>query len=383
MTSSTVLQLDPSPRNARNSEATFLRLASGRILYVWSKFIGDNHSDFGSGVIASRYSDDGGRTWSARDRILVAKEGSTNVMSPSLLRLQDGRIALLNLRKDGARSCQPWIRFSDDEGETFSKPARMIPEEGYYVVNNDRIIQTRAGRIIVPVIQHRYRLPSELKPMERLPGDTKTHYPKKLETFFASPGLVFFLFSDDGGKTWLESLTSLYECFSNGHGLQEPGVVELSRGKLWAFMRTGEIGVSGSRGRQWESFSKDAGVTWSDARPSKFYSPCSPMQVKRHPARNLLVAVWNDHSGRFKTPRPLPISWGRTPLACAASLDDGKTWRGHMLLESAPDHGFCYPAVHFTDDDAVLISYNAGGASTRNPLDRQRVKRVMLSEMNV
>jgi hypothetical protein len=107
------------------------------------------------------------------------------------------------------------------------------------------------------------------------------------------------------------------------------------------------------------------------------------MQVKRHPTRKLLVAVWNDQSGYFKVPKPKPISWGRTPLACAASTDEGKTWRGRMLLERAPDHGFCYPAVHFTDDDAVLISYNAGGATTRNPLDLQRVRRVPLAMMGV
>jgi hypothetical protein len=175
----------------------------------------------------------------------------------------------------------------------------------------------------------------------------------------------------------------MHVCFKEGHGLQEPGVVELAGKKLWGWARTGEIGLRGCGGRQWETFSKDAGVRWTPMKPSKFVSPCSPMQVKRHPTRKLLVAVWNDQSGYFKLPKPKPISWGRTPLACAASTDEGKTWRGRMLLESAPDHGFCYPAVHFTDDDHVLISYNAGGATTRNPLDSQRVRRVPLAMMGV
>src|SRR5436190_1904573 len=95
-----VLQLNPSRRNGRNSEATFVTLKSGRILLAWSKFTSANHSDFGSGMIASRYSDDGGKTWSRRDETLIQQEGAVNVMSPSFLRLKDGRIALHYLRKD-------------------------------------------------------------------------------------------------------------------------------------------------------------------------------------------------------------------------------------------------------------------------------------------
>ena len=137
-----VLDLKPSPTNARNSEATFVTLKSGRILLIWSKFIGDDHSDFGSGVIAARWSDDGGRTWSDKDRVLVEKDpAATNVMSPSALRLQDGRIALLYLRKEGTRICMPLIRFSDDEAGTFSDPVGAAIVPGYYCVNNDRMIQ--------------------------------------------------------------------------------------------------------------------------------------------------------------------------------------------------------------------------------------------------
>src|SRR5687767_13679556 len=104
-----VLQLDPSPRNARNSEATFVTLKNGRILLAWSKFTSGSNEDHGAGLIAARYSDDGGLTWSQRDRVLVQQEGTTNVMSPSFLRLQDGRIALLYLRKDGTELCMPYI----------------------------------------------------------------------------------------------------------------------------------------------------------------------------------------------------------------------------------------------------------------------------------
>ena len=376
-----VLQLDPTPRNARNSEATFVTLKGGRILLAWSKFIGNNHSDFGAGVIAARWSDDGGLTWSKQDRVLVKKDRqATNVMSPSLLRLQDGRIALVYLRKEGMNICMPWIRFSADEARTFSDPICISSVPGYYCVNNDRVIQLRSGRIIMPVCLCRMRMPWERKPMPRLAGDTATHYPNAQEPFWASPTVILFYFSDDGGQTWFESRTSYYHCFPDGSGLEEPGMIELRDGTLWSWTRTGPIGKHANGMRQWQSFSRDAGQVWSPPEPSPFVSPCSPMQVKRIPATGHLLAVWNDHSGRFKVARPKPISWARTPLVSAISKNEGRTWGHHKLLEKAPDHGFCYPAIHFTAA-AVLLSYNAGGAGSRDCLDTQRVRWIPLSEM--
>jgi sialidase-1 len=369
-----VCQLDPSLLNARNSEATFVTLRDGRILLIWSKFIGDNHSDFGAGVIACRWSDDDGRTWSNNDRVLIERdERATNVMSPSALRLADGRIGLLYLRKEGHDTCIPHFCVSEDECRTFSPPVRVILARGYYVVNNDRMIQLTGGRLIIPVSICRFRGPSSLKQMDPLPGDTATQYPKGLEPFFAAATIIAYYFSDDGGRTWLESEQSYYRCFQDGSGFQEPGVIELRDGRLWSWSRSGHIGKCAYR--QWQSFSRDRGQHWSEPEASSFISPCSPMQVKRIPKTGHLLAVWNDHSDRWRVPPPEPISWARTPLACAISADEGQSWQHHKLLEDAPDHGFCYPAIHFTNE-AVLLSYNAGGASSRDPLDTQRVRRI-------
>lgn len=380
MSNEIVLQLHPSPANGRNSEATFVALQGGRILIAWSKFTGSDNTDFGAGVIAARWSDHEGRTWSHDDRVLVENEGSTNVMSPSLLRLHDGRIALLYLRKDGLDQCIPYIRFSSDEAATFSAPVRVIPVAGYHCVNNDRLVQLRSGRLIMAVASCRWRGPA-LRPVEELlAGDDSERPDYDGQPCLASPALINFYFSDDGGATWYESVGSYYRCFPDGTGVDEPGLVELVDGRLWSYSRSGPLGLPGVGGRQWQSFSTDEGNTWQEPEPSQFVSPCSPMQVKRIPSTGDLLAVWNDQSGRFQVPPPLPISWGRTPLACAVSRDEGATWAHHKLLEDAPDHGFCYPALHFAAD-AVLISYNAGGATSRNPLDTQRVRRITLDEI--
>ena len=362
----TVLQLDPTPGNGRNSEGSFITLKDGRILFAYSRYITDGNEDEAPGVIAARISADDGRTWTSEDRILIERGEAQNVMSVSLLRLKSGRILVLYLQKNFVAegiSCTPFLRFSDDEMETLSAPIACIRMQEYHCVNNDRIVQLSSGRLVMPMAQHRVGV-----------------------SWFNNPGLIFYLFSDDEGLTWSESKSNYYRCFLDGNGWQEPGVIELKDGRLWSWMRTGWRG--GERcGRQWESFSDDSGVTWSEPQASQFVSPYSPLSMKRIPETGDLLAVWNDHSGRFPTPNYESPAWEcneweihRTPLSCAISRDEGHLWENHLLLEDAPDHGFCYTAIHFTDD-AVLLAYCAGGVTTGTVLDRLRMRRIPLTDI--
>lgn len=131
---------------------------------------------------------------------------------------------------------------------------------------------------------------------------------------------------------------------------------------------------------QWETFSTDQGFSWSRAEQSTFRSPCSPLSMKRIPATGDLLVVWNDRSNRYNLPEPQPISRDRTPLVSAISSDEGKTWKHHTVIESAPDHGFCYTAIHFTED-AVLLGYCAGDEAADGILNRLRIRRIPLEEL--
>jgi len=278
-------------------------------------------------------------TWNSEDRILVPNEGDCNVMSVSLLRLQDGRLALFYLRKNNLVDCRPHLRTSDDDGETWSDPTCCIPAPGYFVVNNDRIIQLDSGRIIIVAGYHRCKA---LPPNERM--DTRS--------------IMLAYFSDDGGVSWQEATDWVVLPVTCSSGLQEPGAVQLHNGTLYGWARTGT-------GHQWETRSADNGDTWALSQASSFSSPCAPLSIKRDPFNDLLVAVWNDHSGAC-CPPPLPDSdawrhsWGRWPLVMALSNDDGRTWQAPALLDDRPERGFCYTAVHFTPD-AILLAYCCGG----------------------
>lgn len=369
MNNEIVLQLDPTPGNARNSEGAFITLKDGRILFAWSKFLSDKGGDQEPSIIVCRTSDDDGHSWTNQDRILVQPEGEAhNVMSVSLLRLQDGRIALLYLSKEnkanGAHECRPEIRFSDDELETLSPAIPLTLSTDYHVGNNDRLIQLDDGTLILPVAQHRFGVAPKL------------NAEGKAQLQFKPPGLNFCFLSRDGGQTWTESINSIYRAFPDGSGLQEPGVLPLRDGRLWMWARTSWKNDE-AHARQWQSFSDDGGSTWSEPEPSVFASPCSPLSMKRIPSTGDLLAIWNDYSGHFSFAERADV---RSPLVGALSSDEGVTWKAHFLLENEPEHGYCYTAIQFTDD-AVLLAYCAGSPQQGGRLNRLRMRRVLLSEI--
>jgi len=326
------LQLNHKRNNPRNSEGGFVTLTDGSIFFAYSRYRGSSGSDHGTADIAARVSRDGGRTWTSRDRVIVPNEGACNVMSVSMLRLQDGRIALFYARKNSFRDCRLQLRTSSDEGATWSEPTPCIPAPGYFVVNNDRIVQLKGGRLVVPAAYHRARLDTD----EMTWGA------------FDHRGVALYYLSDDGGATWSESANWLALPAASNSGLQEPGAVELKGGRLYGWCRT-------DTGRQWQYQSRDRGVTWSQPEPSRFRSPNGPMSIKRIPATGDLLALWNDASQT-----PDNASHNRTPLAAAISSDEGKRWRHTRLVERDPRRGFCYIAIHFVDD-VVLLSYCCGG----------------------
>lgn len=329
------LQLRHRRGNPRNSEGAFVTLASGRVLFAYSRYYGSSWGDDATARIAARHSDDGGRTWSKRDRVLVDNEGKLNVMSVSLLRLRDGRIGLFYLRKNGVRDCRLWLRTSADEGRTWGRPVVCTPPPGYFVVNNDRVVQTAGGRLIVPAALHRVRWDGTRR---QLTCDARA--------------IAMTFHSDDDGRTWHESNDWWSLPVPNRCGLQEPGVVERADGTLYAWART-------DIGRQWQMSSADGGTTWTPPEPSRFRAPCSPLSMKRVPGTGDLLAVWNDVRARGER-RAAHTSWGRTPLAMALSSNEGRRWRKHRLIETDPRRGFCYVAIHFVDD-AALLAYCCGG----------------------
>ncbi len=349
-----VLELPPVKGNPRNSEGAFIELMDGTIMFVYSHYIGESYADDAPAAIAKCYSYDRGRTWSQREIIFMPEEhDAKNLMSVSLLRMNNGDIGLFYLIRYGWHDMRLHLRRSADEGKTWGEPVCCINSPGYYVTNNDRVIRLSSGRIIVPTARH-------------------NNEKNKAERHFDPRGIAYFYYSDDDGNTWNQSKNFCAISTANTtSGLQEPGVIELKNGTLWAWART-------DLGRQYEMFSKDMGETWTSPEPSCFTSPCSPLSIKRIPQNGYLLAIWNPIPN-YQTRVLSKAGWGRTPLIGAVSKDEGTTWENFFIIEDDEESGYCYTAIYFVDD-AVLLGYCAGGPEDGCCLSKLKVKRILLSE---
>jgi len=187
MESEMVLRLGAAPGNPRNSEGSFAELKDGTLLFAYSRFNGDSWNDHAGADIALIRSKDQGKTWSEPEILVRQEPGWGNVMSVSFLRLRSGRILLVYGVKRNVEGC-PDARgvccCSDDDGQTWSKPQYIMQSLGYYVINNDRLVQLKSGRILLPSAFHRWR-----------GGDYGIDY--------RAIGVVFC--SDDDGQTWYEA----------------------------------------------------------------------------------------------------------------------------------------------------------------------------------
>ena len=129
-------------KNPRNGEGTFARLKDGKIMHVYTEYYGDSFNDNATARLSAIFSADEGESWS-KPTVLLEKDGEAeNYMSPSLLRLPDGDLGLLFLRKqkketgidcDGEKFvCMPVFCRSSDEGKSWSEYTFCIDRDGYY-----------------------------------------------------------------------------------------------------------------------------------------------------------------------------------------------------------------------------------------------------------
>ena len=315
---SVVLDLPFGNDNPRNSEGAFITLADGRIMFVYTRYSGGSDSDHAPAELAARFSKDHGKTWSKEDLVLIRNEGKQNVMSVSLLRLKNNEIAMFYLRKNSSTDCRPYVRFSKDEGKSWSDPVLCTPDEiGYYVLNNDRVLLCDDGTLILPVALHQNR-------------DGK----------FVAGADIFVYISRDHGRTWHRQMQVPNP---NNTVLQEPGLVELADGRILMYIRS-------NAGCQCYSFSADDGKNWTPIVSSPLVAPMSPAILKRIPGSTKILAIWN------------PSKTRRNPMNIAVLSPDA----GSILLEKTLDfseddsHWFCYPALYFLGNNQFLVGYCAG-----------------------
>ncbi len=193
-----------------------------------------------------------------------------------------------------------------------------------------------------------------------------------------------FLRSDDDGRRW-----RLIEC-PGAARVHQPSIVQLSSGELLAYMRSWEGCIAETR-------STDAGLTWSEIRPTNLPNNNSGVDMVRLRDGSLVLAlnpVALGETGDLKSTFALGggtaaratsrqmrkaderemrrlvrgvqaprdgsaecLPWGpRTPLSLAVSRDEGFSWRIGAVLENTPGE-YSYPAIIQDRDGQIHVLY--------------------------
>lgn len=350
----------------RSGEGSIVQLTDGRLLLLYSAFRGAR--DHSQADIARMISADDGETWSLPDTLFRAPTNALNFASPSLLRLQDGRIGCIFCVKHSLTHLEPLWTASEDDGETWSAPTPILQESGYFLVNNDRLIQLQDGTLVIPYALHR-----NLQGQEQY-----EHFNPGLNAFC---GLIYSL---DGGIRWEKSphqLTYTPEFHSPPlfldesrlsagvryqlrHGLgvfQEPGVQELSNGRLMLYMRSSYA--------VFRAFSSDVSSPWQDCETMSGLHVClGPQTIRRLPGSSQLIMLYND---RMAIHVGDPLFSRRTPLSIARSEDEGKSWTRAEPIED-DSHNYCYFSLLFFEGKFIASYYQSAKTIHENGLTTHR-----------
>lgn len=360
------LRIHSDDEYPRNGEGSFARLDNGSIIYVYNAFNSGSVSDHAGAVLRAVISEDEGDTWTAPRTLFPIDKGAQNNMSPCVFRMRSGKLGLVYSRKEkfanGSIECMPVFRASADGGLSWDDWRFCTETHGYYCTINGGVTVLNSGRIIVPAS---YSGPSAL----------------------TYPAVCVYLYSDNDGATWKQLPGTAVSPYGDHAGLMEPGIFELTDGRLWTWFRT-------LYGYQYESFSENGGKTWTEPKPNFFFSsPDSPMRIAR--AGDCVLSVYN--------PVPYNIllnkteSWGapkRTPLVFTRCGNGGLSFIAEngvpspreledhagrtFLLEDDIANSYCYPSLQETSDGFLAAYYHS--ADTGICLRDLRISKVFRNE---
>ena len=247
----------------------------------------------------SRTSKDGGKTWSRPKPFKVPKHSGVK----AILRLNSGKLGVVLVRVDGIpnvghdkdnfRKMTVSFSTSANEGKTWSKPAVMNRYNTHGSPHIDTCIQTRKGRLILPV---RTGFSGARRPTDGAYGIVNGKRRRIAgHTTYPEIDISFCYLSDDEGKTWRKSRGFIFG-WDHGKGLgsfpcDEPVVIELKDGRIMMMCRT-------TIGQLYRVYSKDGGESWGPPEPSGLASAYAPCMIRRIPKTGDLVIIWNQASPR-------------------------------------------------------------------------------------
>ena len=307
------------------------RTGRGRLFACW--YSGGRTEEPGNIIVVEK-SDDDGRTWSDGFYTVAHDDPEVRCFDPALWIDPKGRLWLFWTQswmyydnRDGV-----WAALCDDpdaENVVFGAPRRLM--NGLML---NKPIVTKKGAWLFPAAlwSRAFSRPWEDHPELR---------DEELANVYASL---------DAGET-----------FERRGGVDMPErafdehcLVELSDGRLWMTVRT-KYGIG-------QAFSADGGRTWENIGPSGHTGPNSRFFVRRLKSGRLIMV--NHVNPTYQTS---PLDWNaRNNLMAMLSDDDGRTWRGALVLDTRSE--ISYPDGVQADNGDIYIIYDRERCGAREIL---------------
>jgi sialidase-1 len=335
------LWLDPRTTAPRSNHlGPFVRLPGGNLLCVDKDLAYLSKDDGNNWNQTIRMFPEGGVTISNERALTVTKDGTVVVAFMNLATRNKG------FWDDAKKDLVPdvkldvWTARSTDGGKTWTT---QIVQKGYSGAVRG-LVQAANGNLVL------------------VTQDVRRNPARHVTTAY---------YSTDDGQSWqaakcIGSNAKDETCFDiGGHGHHdgaiEPTVERLKDGRLWMLIRT-------PRGKFWEAFSKDHGVTWGDFRETAIDASSAPGLLKRL-ADGKLLLLWNrtkpEVDAPFKTNGPpwheKPSSYHRGELSAAISEDEGKTWSKPIVLARQAGGWLSYPYAFEPSPGRLWITTMQGG----------------------
>ncbi len=291
------------------------RAANGRL---WATWYGGGTGEGPDNFVVLVTSGDNGKSWS-KLRLVIDPPGPVRAFDPCLWHDPQGRLWLFWAQGvswwDGRAGV--WAIATENSGD--EKPKWSAPRRIANGIMMNKPVVLSTGEWLLPVAVWK-RPASGLKNMayaHNLGGETGANA----------------VCSTDHGATWsLRGQAQVPERVFDEHM-----IVERRDGSLWVLVRTA-YGIG-------ESVSTDRGKTWSEGQPSGIPHVNSRFFIRRLASGKLLLV----------THEP-PDKKKRSHLIAHLSDDDGKTWRGGLMIDERA--GVSYPDGVQAPDGTIYLIYD-------------------------
>ncbi len=307
------------------------RTGRGRLFACW--YSGGKTEEPGNIIVVEK-SDDDGRTWSDGFYTVAHDDGEVRCFDPALWIDPKGRLWLFWTQswmyydnRDGV-----WAALCDDpdaENVVFGAPRRLM---NGLMLNKPIVTKKEEWLFPAALWSRAFSRPWEDHPELR---------DEELANVYAS--------LDEGETFERRGGVDMPERAFDEHCL-----VELNNGRLWMTVRT-KYGIG-------QAFSSDGGRTWENIGPSGHTGPNSRFFVRRLKSGRLIMV--NHVNPTYQTS---PLDWNaRNNLMAMLSDDDGRTWRGALVLDTRNE--ISYPDGVQADNGDIYIIYDRERCGAREIL---------------